>query len=123
MNNKGQLLLCDIILAIFIIFIIVICMTYIIEEEDTPKSYSEAQDTINLLASTRVHDTNLLEALSEDDDTAKEVALSILSEKKYTLKDLTLNKTLSQIKSSSYHDVSTARKIVGSKEYELSIYT
>lgn len=98
-------------------------MTYVIEEEDTPKSYSEAQDTINLLASTRVHDTNLLEALSEDDDTAKEVALSILSEKKYTLKDLTLNKTLSQIKSSSYHDVSTARKIVGSKEYELSIYT
>lgn len=123
MNNKGQFLLYDIVLAIFIIFIIIICMTYVIEgEEDTSKSYTEAQDTLSLLASTKIHNDNLLEALSQNDTAAREVASEILSEKKYTLKDLTTNKTLLRVNSSDYHEVITARKIVGNQEYELSFY-
>ena len=122
MNSKGQFLLYDILLAVFILFIVLIAVYSVLgQEEDYGIDYSEPGDTLNLLASMKVHDEVLLLALSEGDVDAATIVSGVI-DGGYTLKDLTLNKTLSTRRVSSYHDVITARRVIDGHEYELSVY-
>lgn len=123
MNEKGQLLLVDAILSIILLFIVIAAILYVVgDEEDTFNDYSIAQENINLLARMNVHGENLLLALSDGDSTANATAGQVLSPYSYTLKDLTLNKTVSQVYAEKYRDVFRARKVLENHEYELAIY-
>lgn len=123
MNEKGQLLLVDAILSIIILFIVIAAILYVVEEEeDIFTDYSIAQENIDLLARMNVHGENLLLSLSDGDRAANATAGQILSPYSYTLKDLTANKTLSQVYAGKYRDVFRARKMVENHEYELAIY-
>ena len=122
MNSKGQFLLYDILLAVFILFIVLIAVCSVPgQQDDYGIDYSEPGDTLNLLASMKVHDEVLLFALSEDDNDAASMVEGLI-DGGYTLKDLTLHRTLSTRRVSSYHDVISARRVVEGHEYELSFY-
>ena len=86
MNSKGQFLLYDILLAVFILFIVLIAVCSVPgQQDDYGIDYSEPGDTLNLLASMKVHDEVLLFALSEDDNDAASMVEGLI-DGGYTLK-------------------------------------
>lgn len=123
MNSKGQFLLYDILLAVFLLFIVMTCVSYVLgQEDDYGSDYSKPYDALNLLSSMSVHDENLLVALSEGDEMAVITASEVLDDTPHTLRDLSMNRTLSTLRASSYRDVLSARRIVEGHEYELTFY-
>lgn len=123
MNSNGQFLLYDIFLAMIIVLVVVVGITFVLsQEDDYGIDYSSSGETLDLLASMKVHDRNLLLALSLGDDEAGRIVSEVMGSDAYTLRDLTLNKTLSLRRASSYDEVIAARRMVESHEYELAFY-
>lgn len=137
MNEKGQFLLYDMILALIIIFIILVSCAYIMEGQysvfETEDNYKNPNEMLNILDSTLCGDKSILYALSEAEDTDNQVlknkslsmALEILSSGdgyEYTLKDVT-TQTILLGDASDKKRVYTSRKIVNNHIYELSYYS
>ena len=80
MNENGQLLLYDALISILIIFIVIIAMFYVLNQEDEySHNNNEAMDILNLLSSYSFNDKNILIKIEENDSTSKEIAEDILS--------------------------------------------
>lgn len=137
MNEKGQFLLYDMILALIIIFIILVSCTYIIEGQnsvfESENNYKNPNEMLNILDSTLYEDKSILYSLSEATDTnnsiLKNKSLSVASkiissngEYEYTLKDVTTQTTLLG-NSTDKKIIYSSRKIVNNHIYELSYYS
>lgn len=123
MNSNGQFLLYDALLAFLILFIVLVGVAFVLnQEDDTSLDSNVALDRLSLLSSISLHDMNLLLALSENDLAAYDVVCDVLSDDSFVLKDLTLNKVLVNKKRGDYVDAFCARKVVGGHEYELTLY-
>lgn len=123
MNENGQILLFDAIMALIILFIVLAAIVYVTSQEDDYVSdYDSAQEALDLLASTRIGNESLLSALSDGDDTAQNVTRTVLSDYKYHLKDNTIGKTLAYEYADSYHRVISSVRVVDNHEYQLNLY-
>lgn len=123
MNENGQILLFDAIMALIILFIVLASIVYVTgQEDDYVSDYDSAQEALDLLASTRIGNESLLLALSDGDVTAKNVTRTVLSDYKYHLKDNTIGKTLAYEYADSYHRVISSVRVVDNHEYQLNLY-
>lgn len=137
MNEKGQFLLYDMILALIIIFIILVSCTYIIEGQnsvfESEDNYKNPNEMLNILDSTLYEDKSILYSISEATDTNNSilknnsliVASKIISSNggyEYTLKDVTTQTTLLG-NSTDKKIIYSSRKIVNNHIYELSYYS
>ncbi len=123
MNENGQLLLYDALISILIIFIVIISMFYVLNQEDEySHNNNEAMDILNLLSSYSFNDKNILIKIEENDSTSKEIAEDILSNKNYVLYDLTINQTILTNHSGNYKNRISAKKVIGEHEFRLTLY-
>ena len=122
MNSGGQFLLYDAILAFLILFVVLLGVVFVLEgEDDSSMESNPALERLLLLSSIDFHGENLLSALG-DDSAARDVVRDVLSEESFVLRDLTSGNVLVNGKSGGYVNASSARKIVGGHEYELTLY-
>jgi len=123
MNENGQILLFDAIMALIILFIVLAAIVYVTgQEDDYVSDYDSAQEALDLLASTRIANESLLQALSDGDLTAKNVTRKVLSEYNYCLEDKTTGETLVNQTADSYHRVISSVRVVDNHEYRLYLY-
>lgn len=123
MNENGQILLFDVIMALIILFIVLAAIVYVTSQEDDYVSdYDSAQEALDLLVSTKIGNESLLSALSDGDATAKNVTRTVLSDYKYYLKDNTIGETLVNETAGSYHRVISSVRVVDNHEYQLYLY-
>ncbi len=123
MNENGQILLFDAIMALIILFVVLAAIVYVTgQEDDYVSDYDSAQEALDLLASTRIGNESLLLALSDGDATAKNVTRTVLSDYRYHLKDNTIGKTLAYEYADSYHRVISSVRVVDNHEYQLYLY-
>ncbi len=123
MNNKGQFLLYDALLAFLIVFVVLTTVILVLnQQEDTAYESNIASDKLSLLSSIRIHDTNLLIASTNNDSTARDIVCNILSDESFVLSDLTSDKVLINKKIGNYKNVVSYKKIVGGHEFELKIF-
>ena len=123
MNENGQILLFDAIMALIILFIVWVAIVYVTgQEDDYVSDYDSAQEALDLLASTRIGNESLLQALSDGDLTAKNVTRKVLSEYNYCLEDKTTGETLVNQTADSYYRVISSVRVVDNHEYRLYLY-
>ena len=132
MNNKGQFLLYDMLLAMIIILIVLVSTTYLLETTDiansNTKDYKEPRYMLELLEY-EVLLTKLSTALDKNDsleiNQTKEKIEHILSSGcngDYTLSDESTNKIIINHSSNSYKEIYSRKKVVDKHEYILMIY-
>lgn len=124
MNENGQFLLYDALLSLILIFMVIIAMHYILNQEDEfiPDS-NEALDRLNLLSSYSYNDENILLKLEENDSSSYEIVKEVLSDKDYILYDNTINKTVLSKYSNDYKNSVSAKKVIGEHEFILTFYS
>lgn len=124
MNEKGQFLLYDALLSLLLVFLVIIAMFYILnQEEDFQLDNNEVSDRLNLISSYSLNDKNVLLKIEENDSTSKEMVEEILSDKDYVLYDLTLNQTVLSKHSNNYNNSISAKKVIGEHEFRLTFYS
>lgn len=122
MENNGQFLLYDAILALIILFVFMAGILIVLSTTDnTMPDSNEALDKLTLLCEVQIHSDSLLTALRADDDKARTIVLETLGDDSFTLKDLTEKRVLLE-KNQGGTLTSSARKIVGGHEFELILY-
>ncbi|MBQ6443166.1 MAG: hypothetical protein IJJ11_00635 [Methanosphaera sp.] len=132
MNNKGQFLLYDMLLAMIIILIVLVSTTYLLETTDiansNTKDYKEPRYMLELLEDEGLL-TKLSTALDKNDsleiNQTKEKIEHILSSGcngDYTLSDESTNKIIINHSSNSYKEIYSRKKVVDKHEYILMIY-
>ena len=132
MNNKGQFLLYDMLLAMIIILIVLVSTTYLLETTDiansNTKDYKEPRYMLELLEDEGLL-TKLSTALDKNDsrqiNQTKEKIENILSsgcKDDYTLSDESTNKSIINNSSNSYKETYSRKKVVDKHEYILMIY-
>lgn len=122
MENNGQFLLYDAILALIILFVFMAGILIVLSTTDnTMPDSNEALDKLTLLCEVQIHSDSLLTALRVDDDKARTIVLETLGDDSFTLKDLTEKRVLLE-KNQGGTLKSSARKIVGGHEFELILY-
>lgn len=132
MNNNGQFLLYDMLLAFIIILILLVSTTYLVETSDVEKiksdDYQQPRYLLDLL-----EDEGLLRELSSSSDRNDDIKSNDTIEKidyilstscrhDYALSDETINKTLINHSSSNYRNVYSSSKMVNKHEYNLKLY-
>ena len=132
MNNKGQFLLYDMLLAMIIILIVLVSTTYLLETTDiansNTKDYKEPRYMLELL-----EDEGLLTKLSTAIDKNDSLEINQTKEKiehilssgcngDYTLSDESTNKIIINHSSNSYKEIYSRKKVVDKHEYILMIY-
>lgn len=122
MNEQGHVILYDALMALILIFIILICTIYVLNQDSDVIMDNNVNDKLDLLASTHIHGEKLLVLFSYDDSTAKQIVSEIFSNECYSLKDLTTNMSISSNSSKNYKSAVSSRKIVGGHEYELILF-
>lgn len=136
MNNKGQLILYDLLLALIIIIIVLVASTHILEENNLEQielnKYDDASDMLELLENS--NNPGLLYSLStaqntNDSQKEEEVTMKIneiLSnynkDFEYTLIDETANKTIVDKQKHDYREIYSSSKTVNKHRYLLKIY-
>ena len=132
MNNKGQFLLYDMLLAMIIILIVLVSTTYLLETTDiansNTKDYKEPRYMLELLEDEGLL-TKLSTALDKNDsleiNQTKEKIEHILSsgcKDDYALSDESTNKSIINHSSNNYKETYSRKKVVDKHEYILMIY-
>lgn len=132
MNNNGQLLLYDMLLAFMILLLVLISTTYLLETNDYEKintqDYMEARYLLELTEDEKLL-TKLSTALDKNDGMQIEQTiekidhiLSGSSKDNYTLCDESINKTLINHSPTNYKNVYSGKKLINNHEYSLKIY-
>lgn len=124
MDENGQFLLYDALLSIILIFIVIMAMFYILnQEEDFMADNNEASDRLNLLSSYSLNGGNVLLKIEDNDTNSIELVENILSDKDYVLYDLTINRTVISKHSTDYKNSISAKKVIGEHEFRLTFYS
>lgn len=112
-------MLYDAIISLFIISMVIITMFYVInQEEDYSQDDTEVLNRLNLISSVIEERNNAI----ENENITYDVINEILSDKNYTLNDLTINRTIITNYHSEYKNSVSAKKIIGEHEFELIFY-
>lgn len=132
MNEKGQFLLYDGVLAIIILFIIMIVCFNILEKESTvcelDNTYKTPYEVLNLLDTMPYNDESILYSLTMIDDINTELESNLLNitehiisdntRYEYILRDITTDKLLLKT-SDNKKIIYSGRKIVNGHVFEL----
>ena len=132
MNNNGQFLLYDMLLAFMILLLVLVSMTYLLETNAFGKTntedYLEPRYLLDL-----VEDEGLLSELSnaQDKNDSADVnrtiykidrILSASCENGYSLNDESINTTLIDNSPNNYKEAYCRKKVINKHEYTLSTY-
>lgn len=121
MNENGQFLLYDALLSLLLIFIVIIAMFYVLnQEEDFMPNNNEVTDRLNILSSYSVNGKNILLKVEENDSISKKTVTDILSDKEYILDDLTTNQTILSNYSTNHKNRISAKKVIEEHEFRLT---
>lgn len=120
MNNKGQFLLYDALLAL--ILVTILFSTIILITGYTPEyvDYTSTSQALNTLSDTNYSQENILKSWSNGNNETITTINQVLQDE-YQLKDLTNNKTLTKKKSNKNKTI-TSQKIIEGHKYELTYY-
>lgn len=129
MNNRGQFLVYDILLAAIILLLALAATTYLLENINTPINENQYKESTYILNT--IEDQHLLKRLSIALDNNNTEEVIILTEKieyllnnseyNYTLTDESINKTLIN-HNHTHKEEYSSRKIVNNHTYTLKIY-
>lgn len=123
MNDCGQFLLYDALLACFFVLIVVLAMLFVVGQGVFVYSDVDvAGDSLDLLSGMSVHGVPLLSALSVSDESAVSAACDVLSGRSFVLRDLSLNRTLLYDLSGDFDNEFSSRRVVGGHVYELTVF-
>lgn len=132
MNNKGQFLLYDMLLAVILILLVLVSTTYILETSNIAKTNTnEHKDTRYILD--LIENGGLLTKLSLELDRNDSIHINKTIEKidyilsssckgGYTLSDESTNKTLINHLPNSYKDITSSKKHVNNHTYVIKEY-
>lgn len=121
MENKGQFLLYDALMATILILILVSCVLYMTQLAPEYTDYNSVTQTLETLSDTNYSNTNVLTAWSNNNNESISIIDSLMRMDNYRLKDLTTNKTLTRKKDDKNNSISS-QKIINEHVYELTYY-
>lgn len=123
MNNHGQFLIYDALLALLILLIFCIGVVYVVNQDLVVGDVSSSDNLLDLLSGTDVYGKSLLLSLSDGDEGSVGLANDILMGYDFSLRDLTLNRTLLENVSGNYRTCISSKKVVNGHFYELRVYS
>ena len=120
MNNQGQFLLYDALLAL--ILVTIIASTIVLITGYTPEytDYTSTSQALNTLSDINYSQQNILQAWTNGNNETITTINQVLRDE-YQLKDLTNNKTLKK-KTTNKNKTITSQKIIEEHKYELTYY-
>lgn len=132
MNNKGQFLLYDMLLAVIILLLVLVSTTYLLETNNIAKTNTNENKQARYMLEL-VEDEGLLTKLSLALDRNNSVEINNTIEKidyilssgckdGYTLSDESTNKTLIDHFPNSYKDIRSSKKHVNNHTYVIKEY-
>ena len=120
MNNKGQFLLYDALLALIIVTMLMTTIILITGYTPEYTDYKSTTQALNTLSATNYSQENILKSWSNGNNETINTINQVLQDE-YQLKDLSNNKTLTKKKSNKNNSI-TSQKIIEGHKYELTYY-